>query len=54
MGIENVKKIQTTNFVIVWGGNLKLRGGGDFPPKGPEKKHCLPSCPLSRVRLLGD
>ena len=23
-------------FVIVWGGNSKLRGG-NFPPKGPER-----------------
>lgn len=22
---------------IVWGGNLKLWGGGTFPPKGPGK-----------------
>ena len=47
-----MKNIQKTNFVIVWGGNLEL--GGDFSPKAPEKKHCLPSCPLSRIRLLGD
>ena len=35
--MKNIKK--QTKFVIVWGGILKLRGGGgDFPPKGPEKK----------------
>ena len=38
MGRENVKNIQkTTKFVIVLGGNSKFRGGGNFPPKGPEK-----------------
>ena len=26
-----------TKFVTVWGGNSKLKGG-NFPPKGPEKK----------------
>ena len=35
VGRENVKNIQT-KFVIVWGGNSKLREG-NFPPKGPEK-----------------
>ena len=37
MGRENVKK--QTKFVIVWGGNSKLREEIS-PPKGPEKKHC--------------
>ena len=34
MGRENVKKIpkKQTKFVNVLGGNLKLGGGGDFPP----------------------
>ena len=36
-----------TEFVIVWGGNLKLRRG-NFPPKGPEKKTLL--VPLSEHR----
>ena len=27
-----MKNIRKTNFVIVWGGNLKLGGGGKFPP----------------------
>ena len=34
VGRENAKK--QTKFVIVWGGNSKLRGGS-FPPKDPEK-----------------
>ena len=35
-------------FVIVWGGNLKLRGGGGgiSPPKGPEKKTLFPRPPV--------
>ena len=33
--MKNIQKKQM-KFVIVWGGNSKLRGK-NFPPKGPEK-----------------
>ena len=44
------------NIMLLFGGNFKTVGGGDFPPKVPEKKtkknkqkknkkkHCLATC----------
>jgi len=50
VGRENVKNIQKTNFVIVLGENLKLRG--EFPPplKGPKKTLCVMSVVYTKAR----
>ena len=55
VGRENMKNIQKTNFVIVWGGGgggggggIKTLGGGGISyPKGPEKNTGVTCSPTS-------
>ena len=35
--MKNIQKNKQTEFVIVWGGNSKLRGGGISPLKALKK-----------------